>query len=99
MVHPLVINRIETGLGYLGYHSTKSGHLTKERLAREGTMAAAGYFPDNWTDEPPARLAEVISLEVDERARREKGLDKTVADSFPASDPPSSIPNPRGEAL
>lgn len=62
-------------------------------------MAATGYFPDNWADEPPARLAEVISLEVDERVRREEGLDKTVADSFPASDPPSSIPNPRGEAL
>ena len=25
---------------------------------------------------------------------REKGLDKTLADSFPSSDPPSSIPNP-----
>ena len=62
-------------------------------------MAAAGYFPDNWFGEPPARLAEVIALEVDECVRREKGLDKTVADSFPASDPPSSIPNPRGEAL
>lgn len=62
-------------------------------------MATAGYFPDNWADEPPARLAEVISLEVDELVRREKGLDKTVADSFPASDPPSSIPNPRAEAL
>ena len=99
MVHPLVINRIETGLGYLGYHSPKSGHLKKERFVSEGIMAAAGYFPDNWFDEPPARLAEVIALEVDERVRREKGLDKTVADSFPASDPPSSIPNPRGEAL
>jgi hypothetical protein len=25
---------------------------------------------------------------------REKMLDKTLADSFPSSDPPSSIPNP-----
>jgi hypothetical protein len=25
---------------------------------------------------------------------REKMLDKTIADSFPTSDPPSSIPNP-----
>ena len=76
----------------------KVGILQGESLAR-GIMAAAGYFPDNWTDEPRARLAEVISLEVDERRRREEGLDKTVADSFPASDPPSSIPNPRGDAL
>ncbi len=27
-------------------------------------------------------------------ATREAGMDKTLADSFPASDPPSSIPNP-----
>ena len=28
---------------------------------------------------------------------REKMEDKTIADSFPASDPPSSIPNPSVE--
>ncbi|HZQ92925.1 MAG TPA: hypothetical protein VFA60_14115 [Terriglobales bacterium] len=27
-------------------------------------------------------------------AVREKGLDKTLADTFPTSDPPSSIPDP-----
>ena len=27
----------------------------------------------------------------------ESGLDKTIADSFPASDPPSSIPDPHEE--
>lgn len=26
-------------------------------------------------------------------------LDKTIADSFPTSDPPSSIPNPSGDAV
>ena len=32
---------------------------------------------------------------VDEEARnREAALDRTIEDSFPASDPPSSIPNP-----
>jgi hypothetical protein len=30
----------------------------------------------------------------DPQAKREKMLDKTIADSFPASDPPSSLPNP-----
>lgn len=30
----------------------------------------------------------------DERRKREATLDKTLADSFPASDPPSSDPNP-----
>lgn len=29
---------------------------------------------------------------------REKNLDKTIADSFPSSDPPSTIPNPNGPA-
>ncbi|PSH05675.1 MAG: hypothetical protein CXZ00_00575 [Acidobacteria bacterium] len=29
-----------------------------------------------------------------EHDRREKALDKTLADSFPTSDPPSSIPDP-----
>ena len=28
---------------------------------------------------------------------REKNLDKTIADSFPSSDPPSSIPDPGDE--
>jgi hypothetical protein len=27
---------------------------------------------------------------------RERNLDQTIADSFPASDPPSSDPNPEG---
>jgi hypothetical protein len=30
----------------------------------------------------------------EERRIREAALDKTIADSFPASDPPSTIPNP-----
>lgn len=33
----------------------------------------------------------------DKRAIKEKNLDKTIADSFPTSDPPSSIPNPGEE--
>jgi hypothetical protein len=30
----------------------------------------------------------------EERRIREAALDETIEDSFPASDPPSSIPNP-----
>ena len=30
---------------------------------------------------------------------REKMLDKTLADSFPTSDPPSTIPNPSEDSL
>jgi hypothetical protein len=33
----------------------------------------------------------------DERERREKAHDKTIADSFPTSDPPSTIPDPDEE--
>jgi hypothetical protein len=68
-------------------------------MTRRGAMSAAGYYPDRQADESSARRAKVITLEVDERVRRERGLDKTLADSFPASDPPSSIPNPHGEDL
>jgi hypothetical protein len=32
-----------------------------------------------------------------ERRIREETLDQTLADSFPSSDPPSSIPNPSSE--
>jgi hypothetical protein len=35
--------------------------------------------------------------ESDEHERRERTLDKTIADSFPTSDPPSTIPNPGEE--
>ncbi len=33
----------------------------------------------------------------EEREIREAGLDETIAASFPASDPPSTIPNPEDE--
>jgi gas vesicle protein len=35
----------------------------------------------------------------DEQRIREKMLDKTLADSFPTSDPPSSIPDPSSDSL
>ena len=37
------------------------------------------------------------SAKEEERRKRELMLDKTLADSFPASDPPSSDPNPYPE--
>jgi hypothetical protein len=33
----------------------------------------------------------------DKRAIQERNLDKTLADSFPTSDPPSTIPDPQEE--
>ncbi len=35
----------------------------------------------------------------DEAAVREKMLDKTLADTYPASDPLSSIPNPSSDSV
>lgn len=35
----------------------------------------------------------------DPRQIRDKMLDKTIADSFPASDPPSSLPDPDGDSF
>jgi len=32
--------------------------------------------------------------ETNAQEKREKMLDKTIADTFPASDPPSSLPDP-----
>jgi hypothetical protein len=45
-----------------------------------------------WRD-PDDRLAR------SEPEIREKMMDKTLADSFPASDPPSTIPNPSEDSL
>ena len=35
----------------------------------------------------------------EERRIREAALDKTIADSFPASDPPSTVPNPDDDSV
>ena len=35
----------------------------------------------------------------DSAAKREKMLDKTIADSFPASDAPSSLPDPNEDSF
>jgi len=45
------------------------------------------------TIEPPAALQSDTRTER-ERLRREAALDETIEQSFPASDPPSTDPNP-----
>ncbi len=37
--------------------------------------------------------------DADHNAIREKMLDKTLADSYPASDPPSTLPNPSVDSM
>ena len=43
--------------------------------------------------DPEDRVIDKLSR----RERRDKMMDKTIADSFPASDPPSSLPDPNEE--
>lgn len=45
---------------------------------------------ENKTRDPEDRVID----EKDSREIKDKMLDKTVADTFPASDPPSSLPDP-----
>jgi len=37
--------------------------------------------------------------ECDDQERKDKMMDKTLADSFPASDPPSSLPDPTEDSF
>jgi hypothetical protein len=37
--------------------------------------------------------------ETDAEEKKEKMLDKTIADTFPASDPPSSLPDPDDDSF
>jgi hypothetical protein len=53
----------------------------------------------SYSSEPKSRTDELNPKkqkpeETDEEIR-EENLDKTIEDSFPASDPPSSIPDPK----
>lgn len=50
---------------------------------------------DNLVRDPEDRLID----EQNKHDVREKMLDKTIADTFPASDPPSSIPDPDDDSF
>lgn len=45
--------------------------------------------------DPEDRIVDAL----DARRKRDKMLDKTVADSFPASDPPSTLPDPSEDSF
>ena len=45
---------------------------------------------ENGRRDPEDRLID----DDDPRERKDKMMDKTIADTFPASDPPSSLPDP-----
>ncbi len=54
-------------------------------MASNSVENAQNTEPKDATENPRAKGADSAA---------ERGLDKTLADSFPTSDPPSSIPNP-----
>ena len=45
--------------------------------------------------DPEDRLVDAADWD----GKREKMFDKTIADSFPASDPPSSLPDPQEDSF
>ena len=62
----------------------------KSSLASKGHLEVYERPPQDTSGARQLRSVEENNL----LDRREKGLDKTLADSFPCSDPLSSIPNP-----
>jgi hypothetical protein len=54
-------------------------------------------MPDNDSDKSGVSRDPEDRPVANEHELREKMLDKTLADSFPTSDPPSTIPDPAGE--
>ncbi len=61
---------------------------------------AKNYQPGPGTSQEATRTRDPEDPNVspeEKKKIREKNLDKTLADSFPTSDPPSSIPNPGEE--
>jgi hypothetical protein len=63
--------------------------VMKSRLAPKGHLEVYEGAPQDTSARQLRSVDENNLLD-----RREKGLDKTLADSFPCSDPLSSIPNP-----
>jgi hypothetical protein len=53
---------------------------------------------DERTEKKPLNPRDSKTQE-EKNAVREKNLDKTLADSFPTSDPPSSIPDPEDDSF
>ena len=66
-------------------------------LASRRRQLPAAFSPAHVSHEQSGSLRDPEErpvYEQDKTALREKMLDKTLADSFPTSDPPSSIPDP-----
>ena len=53
----------------------------------------------NPTEETPRDPEDRTIDETDVEEKKEKMMDKTIADTFPASDPPSSLPDPDDDSF
>jgi len=63
-------------------------------------MARKKTAPEKPVSKRPGRDPEDRIVDpANSKAKREKMLDKTIADSFPASDSPSSLPNPSEDSF
>jgi gas vesicle protein len=76
------------GLGIL--FAPESGEVSRRKLKQYATDALDALTEED--DHATIRVGVGAQTEAQER---EEMLDKTLADSFPSSDPPSSIPDPR----
>ena len=57
-------------------------------------MAKLSHRDPKGAEEPKPRPSNPTEEQQEQEQEEEESLDKTIADSFPASDPPSSIPDP-----
>ena len=73
------------GSGWRGVYE-----LLKKWSGHIGSLAVAGCDPQCCRE----LIGDHIHSPTEERRLREAALDETLANTFPASDPPSSIPNP-----
>lgn len=83
--------RAESRNALLETHGTK---CSPEETPREGSdlRLTGAKFPRR---DPEDRMVDVHDI----FETRDKMFDKTVADSFPASDPPSTIPDPTDDSF
>ncbi len=79
------------GVGFvLGFVVAMDSSLVRRVRA---LLCAKPYYRRYLWRDPETRLVSC------ERTVRERTLDKTLADSFPASDPPSSLPDPCEDSM
>jgi gas vesicle protein len=87
------------GLGIL--FAPESGEVSRRKLKQYATDALdalteefSDHAEDSDQEDDHATIRVGVGAQT-EAQEREEMLDKTLADSFPSSDPPSSIPDPR----